>query len=58
MLENLDGCLQGGAAAVTIFPAFSVAFSPLSLPIVAAFGVLLGARIRSGIAYGNVNKQE
>jgi hypothetical protein len=30
VLEDLDGCLQGGAAAVTMLPAFTIAFGPLS----------------------------
>lgn len=50
VLEDLDGGLQGGAAVVTISPAFN-----LSLPLATALGMLVGAGIRSGIAYGKIN---
>ncbi len=54
VLKDVEGAFEGGSAAVTIFPAFSAAF-PWTLPIAAAFGVVLGAGIRSGIAYGEGN---
>lgn len=57
VLEDLEGCLQGGAAAVGLFQPFSTAFGAWSLPVVAALGVVVGAGIRSGIAYGEVKSQ-
>jgi hypothetical protein len=50
VLEDLWGCVEGGAAAATIFPGFSAAILPLSYSMAIAFGVVVGAGIKSGIA--------
>lgn len=50
VLKDVEGAFEGGAAAVTVAPAFATAF-PIALPIAAAFGVVVGAGVRSAIAY-------
>jgi hypothetical protein len=50
VLKDVEGAFEGGAAAVTVAPAFAAAF-PIALPIAAAFGVVVGAGVRSAIAY-------
>ncbi len=54
VLNDVDGAFQGGAAAVSIAPAFGAL--PFAIPIAAAFGVVVGAGIRSGLAYGDLPK--
>jgi hypothetical protein len=50
VLKDVEGAFEGGAAAVTVAPAFAAAF-PVALPVAAAFGVVVGAGVRSAIAY-------
>ena len=48
---DVEGAFSGGAAAATVFPALASSL-PWSLQIAAAVGVVIGAGIRSGVAYG------
>jgi len=49
---DVEGAFSGGAAAATIFPSLMSSQFPLALPMVAAIGVVIGAGVRSGVAYG------
>ena len=55
VLSDVSGAFQGGAAAAAIAPAFG-ALAPVALPLAAAFGVVIGAGIQSGLAYGDLPK--
>jgi hypothetical protein len=50
VLKDVEGAFEGGAAAVTIAPSFTATF-PITLPFAAAFGVVVGAGIKSASAY-------
>jgi hypothetical protein len=50
VLEDLEGALEGGAAAVGIAPAFSF----VALPVAATFGIIVGAGIKSSKAYSSI----
>ena len=56
VLKDVEGGFEGGAATVAIASAFAAPL-PIALPIVAAFGVLVGAGIRSALAYAERDKQ-
>jgi type VI secretion system protein ImpC len=53
---DVEGAFSGGAAAASVLPAFSNSLSAVPMPVIAALGVVIGAGIRSGVAYGEVSE--
>jgi hypothetical protein len=51
ILNDVEGAFEGGAASAAVFQAFTGVFPLTLLPVAAAFGVVIGAGVRSGIAY-------
>jgi hypothetical protein len=49
---DVEGAFVGGAAGATVYPALATSQLPWPLQMTAAFGVVIGAGIRSGMAYG------
>jgi type VI secretion system protein ImpC len=49
---DVEGAFTGGAAAASITPAFASSLANVPIGVVAALGVVIGAGIRSGVAFG------
>jgi type VI secretion system protein ImpC len=54
---DIEGAFSGGAAAASVAPAFASSLANVPMPVVAALGVVIGAGIRSGVAFGESHER-